>query len=158
MRFMSLYKPGRESDAPPTAQEMAAIGQLITDMAQAGVLIATDGLRPSTYGARVRIEDGKFTVTDGPFAETKELIAGYAILEAESRAEAIELSKRFLQVMGGGESEIRLMHDQPAFDPAYPTMPLEEFAPLLRDFFARPRRSIYLRDDGGSAYSAPASE
>lgn len=116
MRFMSLYKPGRESDAPPSKQEMAAVGQLITEMAQAGALIATDGLKPSAYGARVRIEDGKFTVTDGPFTETKELIAGYAILEAGSRAEAIELTKRFLQVMGEGESEIRLMHDQPAFD------------------------------------------
>jgi len=118
MRFMTLYKPGRETDAPPTEEEMAAVGQLIEDMAKAGVLIATDGLKSSVHGARVRIENGKFTVTDGPFAETKELIAGYAILQAASRAEAIELSKRFLQVMGEGESEVRLMHDQPAFDVA----------------------------------------
>jgi hypothetical protein len=118
MRFMTLYKPGRETDAPPTEEEMAAVGQLIEDMAKAGVLIATDGLKSSAHGARVRIDDGKFTVTDGPFAETKELIAGYAILEAASRAEAIELSKSFLQVMGEGESEVRLMHDQPAFDVA----------------------------------------
>jgi hypothetical protein len=116
MRFMMLYKPGRESDAPPTPQEMANMGQLIEDMAKAGVLIATDGLQPSSKGARVRISDGKFVVTDGPFTETKELVAGYAIVEAKSKDEAIELAKRFLTVVGEGESEIRLMHSPPAFD------------------------------------------
>jgi hypothetical protein len=113
---MMLYKPGRESDAPPTQQEMADMGQLIGEMAQAGVLIATDGLQPSSKGARVRISGGKFTVTDGPFTETKELVAGYAIVQAKSKQEAIELAKRFLKVVGEGESEIRLMHDVPAFD------------------------------------------
>jgi hypothetical protein len=61
MRFMMLYKPGRESDAPPTQQELAAMGQLIDQMAKAGVLIATDGLQPSSKGARVRILGDKFT-------------------------------------------------------------------------------------------------
>lgn len=68
-------------------------------------------------GARVRISEGKFVVTDGPFAETKELIAGYAIVQAKSKQEAIELAKRFLKVVGEGESEIRLMHEAPAFGP-----------------------------------------
>jgi hypothetical protein len=116
MRFMMLYKPGHESHAPPTQQEMEAMGQFIQEMAQAGVLIATDGLQPSSSGARVRISGGKFTVTDGPFTETKELVAGYAIVQAKSKKEAIELAKRFLKVVGEGESEIRLMHDAPAFD------------------------------------------
>jgi hypothetical protein len=116
MRFMMLYKPGTESDAPPTQQEMETMGQFIQDMAKAGVLIATDGLQPSSKGARVRISGGKFSVTDGPFTETKELIAGYAIVQAKSKEEAIELAKRFLEVVGEGESEIRLMHDEPAFD------------------------------------------
>jgi hypothetical protein len=117
MRFMTLYKPGRESDAPPTQQEMAEMGQFIQELAQAGVLIATDGLQPSSKGTRVRIsDDGKFTVTDGPFTETKELVAGYAIIQVNSKQEAIELTKRFLKVVGEGESEIRLMHDAPAFD------------------------------------------
>jgi hypothetical protein len=115
MRFMMLYKPGKESDRPPTQQEMADMGQLIGDMAKAGVLIATDGLQPSSQGVRVRISGGEFTVTDGPFTETKELIAGYAIVQAKSKQEAIELAKRFLKVVGEGESEIRLMHDAPAF-------------------------------------------
>jgi uncharacterized protein YndB with AHSA1/START domain len=96
---------------------MAALGQLIEEMAKAGVLLATDGLQPSSKGARVRISGGKFTVTDGPFTETKELIAGYAIVQARSKAEAIELAKRFLTVMGEGESEIRLMHEQAAYGP-----------------------------------------
>jgi len=115
MRFMTLYKPGKESDAPPTQKEMADMGQLIEEMAKAGVLIATDGLQPSSKGARVRISDGKFTVTDGPFTETKELIAGFAIVQVKSKAEAIELAGRFLKLAGDGESEIRLMHDMPAF-------------------------------------------
>jgi hypothetical protein len=115
MRFMSLYKPGRESDAPPSEREIAALGQLIEEMAKAGVLIATDGLQPSSKGARVRIDRGKFTVTDGPFAETKELIGGYAILNAKSKEEAIELTKRFLSVMGEGECEIRQMQDVPGY-------------------------------------------
>ena len=116
MRFMTLYKPGKESDAPPTQQEMADMGQLIEEMAREGVLLATDGLQPSSKGARVRISGGKFTVIDGPFTETKELIVGYAIIEAKSKEEAIELTKRFLKAVGEGESEIRLMHDVPAFD------------------------------------------
>lgn len=113
MRFMTLYKPGRESDTPPTQQVMADMGQLIGEMTAAGVLIATDGLQPSSKGARVRISQGKLTVVDGPFTETKELIAGYAIIEAESKEHAIELAKRFLTVMGEGESEVRLMHGEP---------------------------------------------
>jgi hypothetical protein len=116
MRFMTLYKPGKESDAPPTQQEIAEMGRFIDELAREGVLLATDGLQPSSKGAKVRISNGKFTVTDGPFTETKELIAGYAIIQAESKDEAIELTKRFLKVVGEGESEIRLMHDQPAFD------------------------------------------
>jgi hypothetical protein len=118
MRFMTLYKPGKESDAPPTQKEMEDMGRLIGEMAQEGVLIATDGLQPSSKGTRVRISDGKFTVTDGPFAETKELIAGYAIIRTKSKAEAIELTKRFLKVVGEGESEIRLMHDDVGFEAA----------------------------------------
>jgi hypothetical protein len=120
MRFMMLYKPGRESDAPPTQQEIAAMGQLIDEMAKEGVLIATDGLQPSSKGSRVRISGEKFTVTDGPFTETKELIAGYAIVEARSKQEAIDLAKRFLKVVGEGESEIRQMHDAQAFPESVP--------------------------------------
>jgi hypothetical protein len=96
---------------------MADMAQLIEDLARSGRLIATDGLQHSSKGARVRLnEDGSFTVTDGPFTEAKEIIGGFAIIKADSKEEIIEMTKTFLRVAGGGESEIRLMHDQAAFD------------------------------------------
>jgi len=117
MRFMTIYKPGYESTNPPTQEEMAAMGKLIDDLAKSGKLIATDGLQHSSKGARVSLNaDGSFKITDGPFTEAKEIIGGFAIINANSKEEAIELTKTFLRVAGSGESEIRLMHDQPAFD------------------------------------------
>ena len=119
MRFMMIYKPAdtkdMEAGVPPTQDEMAKMGAFIGELAQSGVLLATDGLQPSSKGARVRLTKGKLTVTDGPFTETKELIAGFAIVQVKSKAEAIELAGRFLKLAGAGESEIRLMHDMPAF-------------------------------------------
>jgi hypothetical protein len=117
MRIMTLYKPGHESTVPPTEQAMAAMGELIAEFSRAGVLVTTDGLQHSSKGKRVSIDaDGKFTVTDGPFTETKELVSGYAILQVKDMDEAVRLTKRFLEVVGEGESEIRLMHDAPALD------------------------------------------
>ncbi|HJQ52930.1 MAG TPA: YciI family protein [Gemmatimonadaceae bacterium] len=114
---MTLYKRGRESTVPPTEQEMAAMGELIAEFSRAGVLITTDGLQNSSKGKRVSIDaNGKFTITDGPFTETKEVVSGYAILQVKDMDEAVRLTKRFLQVVGEGESEIRLMHDAPAPD------------------------------------------
>ena len=119
MRFMMIYKPadtkGMEASAPPTQDEMAKMGEFIGELARSGVLLAADGLQASSKGARVRLAKGKLTVTDGPFTETKELIAGFAIVQVKSKAEAIELAERFLKLAGDGESEIRLMHDVPAF-------------------------------------------
>jgi hypothetical protein len=116
MRFLCVYRPGTpEKNAPPTQEEMATMGKLIEDMAKAGVLLATEGCLPSSQGVRVRIDSGKFTVTDGPFPETKELIAGFCLLQVKSKAEAIEWGKRFLSVVKEGENEIRLLHDAPAF-------------------------------------------
>jgi hypothetical protein len=119
MRFMMIYKPANTTDmeagVPPTQDEIAKMGKVIEEMAKSGVLLATDGLQPSSKGARVRLSGGKLTVTDGPFTETKELIAGFAIVQVKSKAEAIELAERFLKLAGDGESEIRLMHDTPAF-------------------------------------------
>ena len=118
MRFMMLYKPGVETDAPPTQEEMATMGAFIAEMANEGVLLATDGLQPSKKGARVKVSNGKFTVTDGPFTETKELVAGFAIVQVSSKEQAVVLAKRFLSIVKEGESEIRLMHDAPAFERA----------------------------------------
>lgn len=113
MRFLCLYKPVK-SECPPTQQEMAAMGKLIEEAMKAGWLIATEGCLPSAAGARVRLSDGKFLVTDGPFAETRELIGGFAIIQATSKQEAIEHTKYFLQVAGGGETEIRQLYEAPA--------------------------------------------
>ncbi len=121
MRFMMIYKPANfkdsEAGVPPSPQHMAEMGKLIGELAQSGVLLATDGLQASAKGARVKQTDGKVTVTDGPFTEAKELIGGFAIFKLESKAEAIELTKRFLKIAGDGEVEIRQMHDQAAFPP-----------------------------------------
>ena len=120
MRFMTIYKPAdtkrMEAGTPPTKDEIARMGEFIQELAKTGVLIQADGLLPSATGARVRQAGGKVTVTDGPFSEAKELIGGFAIVEVKSKEEAIELTKRFLKVAGDGESEIRQMHDAPAFE------------------------------------------
>jgi hypothetical protein len=144
MRFMMLYKPGKETDTPPTQEEMCGVQELIEEMSKAGVLVATDGLQPSSKGARVRINKGKFTVTDGPFTEAKELIAGYAIVDVATKKEAIELAKRFLEVMGEGESEIRQMHDSnPAFaDDAHEEHRERKRAVTVKDDAPVPRERI----------------
>ena len=117
MRFLCVYKPMRDEDIPPSPDEMAKMGALIDEMVQAGTLLATEGCQPSSKGARVRLAGGKFTVTDGPFIEAKELIGGFAIINAKSKEEAVELTKRFLSVAGDGESEIRQLHEASDFSP-----------------------------------------
>jgi hypothetical protein len=115
MKFLCLYKPAdtknAESGVPPSQQEIAEMGKFIEEMTKSGALLATEGCLPSAKGARVRLSKGKVTVTDGPFTEAKELIAGFALIQANSKAEAIELAKRFLEVAGDGESEIRQVYD-----------------------------------------------
>ena len=116
MRFLCIYRPGTpESHTPPTPEEQASMGQLIGDMAKAGVLLAVEGCLPSSYGARVRLQDnGKYSVSDGPFPETKELIAGLCLLQVKTKAEALEWTKRFLSLVKDGYSEVRQLHDTPA--------------------------------------------
>ena|SRR5215475_10243806 len=110
MRFLSIYKT-RERNTPPTPQEMATMGKLIEEGMKAGWLITTEGCLPSALGARVRRDGAKMSVTDGPFAESKELIGGFAILKARSKEEAVELCRRFLQVAGEGECELRQLYE-----------------------------------------------
>ena len=112
MKYMALWRPTKEPVGAPKPEEMAAMGKLIEEMMKQGVLIATDGLQSSASGAIVRQTNGKITVTDGPFAETKELVAGYAIFNVKSKEQMIELTKRFLKVVGDdGVSEIRQMYE-----------------------------------------------
>jgi hypothetical protein len=110
MRFLSIYKTA-ETGVPPTQAHMDEMGRLIEEMQGAGILLATEGCLPSALGARVRLSGGAVTVTDGPFTESKELIAGFALLQADSREHAVELTRRFLQVAGDGECEIRQVFD-----------------------------------------------
>ena len=116
MRFLAIYKAA-ETNVPPTPELMANMNALIDEMSRAGVLLATEGCLPSAMGARVRRSGTKVTVTDGPFTESKELIAGFALLQVSSRDEAIAWTKRFLDVAGDGESEIRQIHELPAYPP-----------------------------------------
>jgi hypothetical protein len=106
MRFLSIYKTP-ERTTPPTPEEMAAMGKLIEEGMKAGWLLATEGCLPTSLGARVRRSSGKLSVTDGPFSEAKEVVGGFAILKTNSKQEAIELTRKFLQVAGDGECELR---------------------------------------------------
>jgi hypothetical protein len=115
MRFLSIYKTA-ERCVPPTPEEMAKMGKLIEDGMKAGSLLAVEGCLPSVTGARVRLSDGKVIVTDGPFAETREVIGGFALLQANSKEEAIEIAKQFLHAAGNGdgECELRQLYDASA--------------------------------------------
>jgi hypothetical protein len=111
MRFLCIYKPAKGEGAPPSQQEMERMGKLVEEGMKSGTLLATEGCLPSAKGARIRLSEGKFIVTDGPFTESKELIAGFALIQAKSKAEAIEYTKDFLKVAGDGETEIRQIFD-----------------------------------------------
>ena len=118
MRYLSIFK-GPERDTPPTEEEMAVMGQYIEERQRAGVLLMTEGCLPSTLGARVRRSGDKVSVTDGPFAEAKEVVGGFAIFQANSKEEAIEEARRFLAVVGtDGECELRQLYEVPALAPA----------------------------------------
>jgi hypothetical protein len=107
MRFLMTYNNTDRS--PPTPEKMAAIAKFSEDMMKSGVLIDTGGIMPASKGADVKQANGKFTVIDGPFPETKELIVGYAIVQVKSREEAIECARKFMAVAGDGHGEIRLL-------------------------------------------------
>lgn len=111
MRFLSIYKAA-ERNTPPTPEEMATMGKLVEEGMKAGWLLATEGCLPSRLGARVKRNSGKLTVTDGPFTEAKELVGGFAILKANSKEEAVDLTRQFLQVVGEGECELRQLYEQ----------------------------------------------
>jgi len=112
MRFLSIYKCV-ERNTPPTKEEMDAMGKMIEEGIRSGKLVSTEGCLPAAMGARVRIDNGKISVTDGPFTESKEVIGGFAILNANSKEEAIEYVKDFLKHMGSGETEIRKIFEAP---------------------------------------------
>ena len=128
MRFMLIVKANADTEAGvmPSKELLAAMGKYNEEMVKAGVLLAAEGLHPSSKGARVRFSGSKRTVVDGPFAETKELIAGFWIWQVESMEEAIAWARRCPNPMpGGGELEIRPFYEAEDFGP--------EFTPELRE-------------------------
>jgi hypothetical protein len=108
MRFF-MYTLGDENVPmpPPTPELLTEMGKFMEEATRSGALVATGGFGPTALGAIVSLTDGAFSVTDGPFSEAKELIGGWALVEAASRDQAIEWAKRFLTIVGGGESRIR---------------------------------------------------
>ncbi|WP_426664408.1 YciI family protein [Rhodanobacter aciditrophus] len=100
MRFLSMIRINERAGQEPSAKLMEDMGRLMAEMTTAGSLLDTAGLRPTAEGKRVRLSRGTQTVTDGPFTEAKEVIGGYAMLQAASMDEALALTRRFLDVHG----------------------------------------------------------
>ncbi|HVR65018.1 MAG TPA: YciI family protein [Verrucomicrobiae bacterium] len=122
MRFMIVVKASKESEAGAMPEEklIAAMATYHEELAKAGVLLDGTGLQPSSKGWRIKYKGDKRTVVDGPFAETKELIAGYTLIQVKSRAEALEWTKRFPNPRGEGldaEIEVRQLFELEDFEP-----------------------------------------
>lgn len=118
MRYLSFIRhPESYRDTPPPPALMEAMGEFIERSRKAGTLVDTGGLLPSKDGVLIRVADGKLSVSDGPFSESKEVIGGWAILEADSKAKAVEIAAEFMELHRKhwpgfeGESEIRPMFD-----------------------------------------------
>src|SRR5258705_13452761 len=128
MRFMVIVKANKESEAGvmPTQKLLADMGKFNEELVKAGVLLAAEGLQPSSQGARVKFNGNKRTVVEGPFTETKELIAGFWLFQVKSLDEAIEWVKRTPNPFPVGESEIEIRRVSEADDFG------EEFTPELR--------------------------
>ncbi|MGA7418740.1 MAG: YciI family protein [Acidimicrobiales bacterium] len=117
MRFMVMHyqTQAMEDGIRPSSEEQAAIGQYMQDAAMAGVLLTGEGVAPSSEGARVDIADGKVRVIDGPFAEAKELIAGFAILDVRSLEEAVEHARKFALLVGTERVDVRRVLEEADF-------------------------------------------
>ena len=108
MRFFGYTLGDPETPIePPTPELMTEMGTFVEEATKAGVIVAAGGFGPPAEGTKVTLADGKYTVIDGPFTEAKELIGGWALMEVRDKAEAVEWTKRFLGVLGNGESTIR---------------------------------------------------
>jgi len=109
MRFLgyTLADEASVPDTPPGAEVFEAMGKFVEEATAAGVIVATGGIAPTSMGAIITLDNGDYTVVDGPFAEAKELVGGWALMECRDLSEAIEWSKRFLGVLGQGEVRVR---------------------------------------------------
>ena len=117
MRFMVMVKATKDSEAGvmPDEKLLAAMGKYNDELVKAGVMLAGEGLHPSSKGARIRFSGDKRTVIDGPFAETKELVAGFWLWQVKSKEEAIEWARRCPHPFGTGEIEIRQVFEASDF-------------------------------------------
>jgi hypothetical protein len=109
MRFLG-YTLANEAEVPtepPSPDVYEKMGRFVEEASKAGVIVATGGIAPTSEGARISLNNGEYTVVDGPFAEAKELVGGWALMECRDLAEAVEWSKRFLGVLGEGEVRVR---------------------------------------------------
>jgi hypothetical protein len=104
---MPYQTQAMEDGVPPTPEEQAAIGRYLQEAAMSGVLLSGEGVAPSSAGARVEVTEGNVRVIDGPYAEAKELIAGFAILEVDSLAEAVEHARKFALLVGSERVDVR---------------------------------------------------
>jgi hypothetical protein len=113
MRFFCISKSDEKTEAGilPDKEVFASMGTFVEEQMKEGVLLATEGLHPSSKAARLRLSQGKLTVIDGPFAETKEVIASYAVIQVKSKEEAIERVARFLKIFGEGEADIYQVYE-----------------------------------------------
>lgn len=113
MRYMIMFKADSATEeAAPACMVLPEMGRFIEQLTNEGVVLATEGLKPSASGARVRFSGGKFSVMDGPFAEAKELVAGFALVNVASREDAVDLAERFLRIAGDGTAaEVREVFD-----------------------------------------------
>ena len=109
MRFLgyTLANEAETPTEPPRPELYEEMGKFVEEATKAGVIVAAGGISPTSEGAIVSLKGGEFTVVDGPFTEAKELVGGWALMECRDKAEAIEWTKRFLGVLGEGESRIR---------------------------------------------------
>jgi hypothetical protein len=139
MRFMVIVKANKESEAGvlPSEKMLADMGKYNEQLVKAGVMLAGEGLHPSSDGARVRFSGGKTTVIDGPFAETKELVAGFWLWKVKSRQEAIEWLKK--APFEDGEVEIRQIYETEEFAASDPSGKIREQENRLREKIASRR-------------------
>ena len=161
MRFMMIVKASKDSEAGmmPSEELLSAMGKYNEELMKAGVLLDLSGLQPSSKGARIKFSGSKKTVVDGPFTESKELIAGYWVIQVKSREEAIEWAKRAPNPAGEGkegEIEIRQFFELEDFGPSEAVDRAREMGNHQRA--KRPRRRIRGRFFARAAYLDPRRE
>lgn len=142
MRFLCIAKSNERNEAglPPESADFETMGNFIEEQVKAGVLLVAEGLHPSSKAARVRMQGGKATVIDGPFAEAKEVIASFALIQVASKAEAVENVIRFMKLYGDGEADIYQVYEAADFGPEFTPEERSREERLREEMVAQSRR------------------